>query len=230
MEEKVTLTWAILRWLLVSFLLLLPSGSVLLLQSGGFLTIRSVIVFCIGRLIAVVQEGEELNKDLTCTELKYVFVNSSRLTATGYFVTAVYWFNCEVSVAGTCISFPAIFHLVNRGISHGPRSLFSDKDCYYQGRSDNSRNTQATRSGHKLFSSGHNWFGLRRKGSDDSGGLLPTSNSSPTSKTREGNVDKDAVNPEVQFSRRTDLYVELSDKSGSSGTQLDHLGLHGQSV
>ena len=52
----------------------------------------------------------------------------TKLTTPGAFVTPMYWFTIELSVASISISLPVIFHLIKRAMSHGPAALLNAKD------------------------------------------------------------------------------------------------------
>ena len=55
-------------------------------------------------------------------------ITDKQLTAPGAFVTTLYWFTCEISVASIGISLPIIFRLVKRATSHGPAALLNDRE------------------------------------------------------------------------------------------------------
>ena len=63
-----------------------------------------------------------------------------QLIVSGAFVTTMYWFTCEISVASICISLPSIFRLVKRATSHGPAALLNDRE--YSTDTSRSRETE----------------------------------------------------------------------------------------
>lgn len=80
-------------------------------QCANLQLYSSVIFVTIGRLIFIVRLGASLNTDLSWS-----------------FAILIYWYMCEMLVASTCISLPTIFHFVLRGVRHGFRSLFTDRE------------------------------------------------------------------------------------------------------
>ena len=54
--------------------------------------------------------------------------NEDRLIAIGAFVSPLYWYECEVSVASISISLPVIFRLFQRALRHGPSALVNSKE------------------------------------------------------------------------------------------------------
>ncbi|KAM0799447.1 hypothetical protein BDR22DRAFT_973712 [Usnea florida] len=112
--------------------LLLPVPCLLKLQTDrrrktrvGFIFFIGycVIFFTVGRLIAIARAGKALDEDFTWA-----------------FVTPLYWYACEISVASICISLPSIFRLVRRATSHGPTALLNDRE--YPTDTSRSRETQ----------------------------------------------------------------------------------------
>lgn len=76
-----------------------------------FVVAYCVVIFTIGRLISIAKAGKALDDDLTWA-----------------FVTTLYWFVCEISVASICISLPMIFQLAKRAAHHGPGALLNSRD------------------------------------------------------------------------------------------------------
>ena len=105
--------------------------------------IHSVIIFTVGRLVSVARAGKALDEDITCKSSCSILAKSilyEQLTVSGAFITPIYWFICEISVASIGISLPSIFRLVKRATCHGPAALLNDKE--YPTDTSRSRETE----------------------------------------------------------------------------------------